>query len=167
MTIANSTVYLGTHITDRLATLLEGITEDAGSRTNIGMRVYENQPMSNELEAPCVLLLEGDESGAERSAGLANTEIEYTVSAYVNRLTAQARNYTGDPAAERAIQGNMIADIREALESGQCPLSDLHATLTFVGLRRIHHEAGGELTGVELGYTVQFGAVDGDFCNTP
>ena len=167
MSISGSTIYLATHITDRLVALLGEITLINGSRTNIGTNIYENQPICNEHELPCITLIEGQETGLEREAGLVQTSIEYVIGAFVNRTTTTAANYTSDPSSERAIQGNMIADIREKLEATWCPLASYSASITYDGCRRLTHEEAGETTGIEMTYTIQFGAVDGDFCNTP
>lgn len=160
-------IYLGTKVTARLKGLLEGINQAGGKHTDIGENVMVNQRVSNEAEAPCVVLMEGDETGQEESAGLVQTSISYTVSAYVNRLETVIGAYEAAPSAEWVIKGALIQDIREALEPQWCPLSGLGATLTYEGASREAHDAGGELCGVELRYRVLFSTQHGDFSTKP
>lgn len=160
-------IYIGTQITAQLKTLLEGVTQANGSHTDVGESVLVNQRISNEDEAPCVVLMEGDENGQEEAAGLVQTSIGYTVSAYVNRLETLIGGYSAEPAAEWVIKGALIQDLREKLEPRWCPLSAFNATLTYEGASREAHDAAGELCGVELRYLVQFSAAHGDFHTIP
>lgn len=160
-------VYLATQVTARIKTLLEQITRDNGSQTDIGARVYVNRLQTNEHEAGSCELLEGDETGQDREAGLLQTDIDYSISAWESRLETAIEDYTQDPHAEYVIQGAIIADIRSRLESKWCQLQDLGATLRYVGAERQPHQGAGELCGVTVRYAARFSAVDGNFYTVP
>lgn len=160
-------VYLATQLSAHLVTLLEGITIANGFNTDLGDSVFVARERTNEHEAPSVVLVEGPERGLDNAAGLVQTQITYVVSARVKRRETTITEYPADPGAEWVIQGALIDDIRTALEPEFCSLSQFGASIRYDGADRNLAEGAGELTGVELTYLVQFGAVTGDFRNAP
>lgn len=159
--------YIGTQITDAIATLLSTITKDSGKRTDIGLQIDIDKAHVDAHEYCGIVIMEGSERFLGREAGLLTTEIEYTIDAKVNSRLASSEGHASSPKSVHAILGDIVADIRETLESEWCPLSSLGASLKYDGLTRHLVADAGELIGVEMRYLVIFAAKDGDFSSIP
>jgi len=104
--------------------------------------VFVGVGQANELEAPCVILTPGDETPKSREP-LGNVEIQYSIAGYRSRLTVGGEEYT--------IIDDIIDDIRAAVEAcGTLPVY----SITYSGASPIYSEAGGDIVGAELRYSI-------------
>ena len=158
--------YLRTQITARIRTRLATITQDNGYRTWIGRKVNIGLLRGTPGDAPCIYVLPGIERGA-RQYGIAQTETDYKIAAFCNRLEVAIDGFASDPHAEWAIIDAMIADIREVMETRDDTLQALIENITYEGSKPAYHEDGGELTAVETTYSVRFAIAAGDPDNQP
>lgn len=158
--------YLRTQITSRIKAMLETLTRDNGYRTWIGRKVHVGLLRGAPGDAPCLYVLPGIERSAKQY-GTAQTETEYKIAAFVNRLDTVVDGFTADPHAEWAIIDAMIADIREVMETRDATMHALIESITYEGSKPSYHEEGGELTGVEAAYSVRFAIATGDPDNQP
>lgn len=175
-------LYLRSAITARIHSMLRQITRETGSRTDLGARIFVGQAHAiNATDLPCFVLTPGDESGIDREAGLVRTSVSYSIGAFFNRLDPSLQYLAGpeggavyekgvaaqDFDTESVLIEAAIADVRDRIESGWCPMSDLGATLTYVGAAPTYHKEGGENTSVEIRYDAIFSSIEGDFSAVP
>jgi len=145
-----------TKLTYNLRRALQGINRDDGYETWIGRKTLVGQNRTNDTEPPCAVLTPGSEVRTEQSNPNGSVTIEYTVSAYSNRLETPIPGAPGDPHDEYAIVDAMLADIRQAIEgdgAGPCPIEGAR-NLQYEGAEPIYHESGGEYCGVAARYAI-------------
>jgi hypothetical protein len=106
-----------------------------------GATVYIGRKRSNELEAPCIILVPGDEV-PKSNEPLGNVEISYSIAAYRKRSEETDEEYI--------VIDSAIGDIRAAVEACGLPAY----WVAYDGARPIYSEEGGDLIGAELRYSI-------------
>ena len=149
-----------TTLTDALKTVLATVTKANGYRLGLAGTVHVGLRQANELEAPCIVLMPGDEVPGEQSGTNGHVEIQYTVAGWLDRMDTTLDYYLTDPDAEFALVDAVIADLRDAIEGTGCVLTDEALSVSYQGARRQFHDGAGLLCGAELRYLITTPWVD-------
>lgn len=145
-----------TTLTENIRSSIAQIDVANGYATKVGTSVLVGQRQANETETPCIVLTPGAEAPADNTGASGSVVIDYTISAYSNRLETPIADMTDDPYAEHAVVDAMLADIRKAVEGdGQtlCPVGGARS-IAYAGADPVYHEGGGEICGVTVRYNI-------------
>lgn len=146
--------YPRTALTRTLVAGLQTILIDGGSRTNIGASVFIGTIQPAEADAPCCVLIPGEETRSPTppdTAPKGAPQILYTISAF-DLPDGEHQPYEQIDA--------MLADIRDVVEGAGRPMATAARTIFYESAQPIYPEAGGRLCGVEVRYRITLPAAN-------